>query len=116
MGRRSLCTTYRRASSTDIVCFFSIIAFLLSFSSSVNAQDGTIVVEISGIKTLKGEVSIGLYNNSNDFPEQEKAYKGVKPKVDYGFSNNVRGMLGPPDFEDASFQFENVRTVTIELK
>lgn len=33
------------------------------------------------------------------------------PTEDYGFSNNVRGMFGMPDFEDAVFSFDSTNQI-----
>lgn len=38
------------------------------------------------------------------------------PKEPYGFSKDVMGMFGPPDFEDASFEFKSDTTIVINLK
>ena len=40
------------------------------------------------------------------------------PKENYGFSKNVFGTFGPPDFEDVSFTVKNgkVANLTINLE
>ncbi len=39
------------------------------------------------------------------------------PSEDYGFSNNVRGTMGPASFQDARFEIKNAETtLTIRLK
>ena len=41
----------------------------------------------------------------------------TKPTEPYGFSNNARGVFGPPNFEAAVFELpEAGRTITFELK
>ena len=55
----------------------AIIVSLSFFIISSVAEADTITVEISIINETKGRISIGLYNNPADFPEQKKEYKGV---------------------------------------
>lgn len=38
------------------------------------------------------------------------------PKEPYGFSNNARGIFGPPSFKDAAIQCGPLSTVRIELR
>ena len=43
-----------------------------------------------------------------------KNWMGI-PKEPYGFSNNVMGRMGPPDFEDASFEVSADTEVIVTL-
>ncbi|MFX0201916.1 MAG: DUF2141 domain-containing protein [Candidatus Hodarchaeota archaeon] len=84
-----------------------IITILTFFASLAYAQSGTITVEILGIKEIKGQISIGLYNKSDDFPETGKAYKGVFVKVSkntikYTFSDIPDGDFAIAVFHDSN--------------
>jgi len=37
------------------------------------------------------------------------------PSEAFGFSNNVKGLFGPPSFEKASFPFPHKKVITIQL-
>ncbi len=37
------------------------------------------------------------------------------PKEPYGFSNNAKGLFGPPSFEKAAFQIDELTIITINL-
>ena len=37
------------------------------------------------------------------------------PREQYGFSNNARGFMGPPSFEDAAFSLEGKTEISISL-
>jgi uncharacterized protein (DUF2141 family) len=37
------------------------------------------------------------------------------PKEPYGFSNNAKGFMGPPSFEDAKFVLDHDKTIFIEV-
>ena len=51
------------------------------FSLAVNVQSGTVIVKISGVKEIKGQILIGLYNKSKGFSEIGKEYKGIVIKI-----------------------------------
>lgn len=43
-----------------------------------------------------------------------KNWVGIS-KEPYGFSNNIMGRMGPPDFEDAAFEVNDDMEVVIKL-
>jgi uncharacterized protein (DUF2141 family) len=44
-----------------------------------------------------------LHDENNDF-ELDTNFLGI-PTEGYGFSNNVKGLFGPPDYDEAKFKF-----------
>jgi uncharacterized protein (DUF2141 family) len=64
---------------------------------------------------LPGKYAVAAYVDDNRNGKQDKNLLGV-PKEIYGFSNNARGMFGPPDFAEAAFDIgENAATKSIQL-
>ena len=62
-----------------------------------------------------GKYAVAAYVDNNRNGRQDKNFLGV-PKEIYGFSNDVRGMFGPPDFAAAAFEIgENAVTKSIHL-
>ena len=57
------------------------IIFVVIFVSSSFAQSGKIGVEIFGIEKIEGQLAIGLYNKTDEFPDVSKAYKSIFLKV-----------------------------------
>jgi uncharacterized protein (DUF2141 family) len=49
-----------------------------------------------------GEYAIKAFHDQNSNDELDTRMFGI-PKERYGFSNNARGVLGPPEYEDARF-------------
>lgn len=62
-----------------------------------------------------GKYAVAVYVDDNRNGKQDKNFLGV-PKEIYGFSNDARGMFGPPDFAAAAFDIgENAVTKPIHL-
>jgi uncharacterized protein (DUF2141 family) len=62
-----------------------------------------------------GKYAVAAYVDNNKNGRQDKNFLGV-PKEIYGFSNDARGMFGPPDFTEAAFDIgENAVTKSIHL-
>ena len=51
------------------------------FFSMAYAKCGTLIVEVHGIKEIKGQIVIGLYNKPKGFPDIGKQYKGIITKI-----------------------------------
>ncbi len=110
-------------------------------------------VTIHNTKEKVGNLVIGLYKESNQFPKkpykkaviladktsytfknlQKDTYavavfqdKNLNDKIDknfigipiepYGFSNDAKGFMGPPSFEDAKFELKKDRTIPIKME
>jgi len=62
-----------------------------------------------------GKYAVAAYVDKNRSGRQDKNFLGV-PKEIYGFSNDARGLFGPPDFAAAAFDIgENAVTKPIHL-
>jgi uncharacterized protein (DUF2141 family) len=62
-----------------------------------------------------GKYAVAAYVDNNKNGRQDKNFLGM-PKEIYGFSNDVRGLFGPPDFAAAAFDIgENTVTKPIHL-
>jgi uncharacterized protein (DUF2141 family) len=51
-----------------------------------------------------GTYAIAIHHDQNGDGEMETNMFGI-PKEGFGMSRNARGSFGPPDFEDAAFQY-----------
>jgi len=62
-----------------------------------------------------GDYAVKAFHDENDNEKIDMGWRG--PTERYGFSNNARGFMGPPSFEDAKFSLDRVDLrVEIELK
>lgn len=57
-----------------------------------------------------GVYAVSFYHDENDNNKMDTNFLGI-PKEDYGCSNNARGTMGPPKWEDAKFELKN-KTIT----
>ena len=143
--------------TTILLILSSLLAGTNSDISSSTVDTGTIEVEITDVRSAKGEVEIFLFNQKEGYPmDPTKALKRERIKIDknkstgafsnipYGTyaiagyhdengdsalnfnflhipkegvcaSNDAKGHLGPPSFEDAKFSM-NSAVVKITMK
>lgn len=64
----------------------------------VKNNRGTVVFEA----VEYGTYAIAVHHDINDNDEVDTNFLGI-PNEDFGASNNAKGFMGPPSFEDASF-------------
>ena len=63
-----------------------------------------------------GEYAVKVYHDENSNDRLDTRMFGI-PKERYGFSNNARGTLGPPDFSEARFVLDTAdHAIAIELR
>jgi uncharacterized protein (DUF2141 family) len=62
----------------------------------------------------KGKYAIRVFHDKNDNGKLDTTFIGI-PKERFGFSNNVMGKLGPPNFEDQLFEVVDNSTHRINL-
>lgn len=61
-----------------------------------------------------GKYAIGAFHDENRNMLLDRNMLSI-PTENYGFSNNVFGHLGPPEFEEAAFLIEKDTTVFIKI-
>ena len=62
-----------------------------------------------------GRYSVSVFYDENGNAELDTGLFGI-PKERVGFSNNARGLFGPPSFDDASFELSIPTRMIIELR
>ena len=81
-------------------------------SVSVNGA----IAEMKFTDLPPGEYAIKALHDINDNKDMDYTMIGM-PKEPYGFSNNVMGTFGPPDFEDAKVEVKpGSNTVRFRMK
>jgi len=62
----------------------------------------------------KGEYAVSFVHDENDNKKMDTNFMKI-PKEDYGCSNNARGFMGPPKYDDAKFQLTANKTIEIKI-
>ncbi len=83
---------------------------LVSLSSEIKDKQAKVVFK--GLK--KGEYAVSIYHDENNNGVMDKNMMGI-PKEDYASSNNAKGLMGPPKYEDAKFIVNNDLKIKIKL-
>jgi len=69
----------------------------------MNASKGDLKIVIPDLPT--GKYAIASYHDENGNGKLDTNALGI-PQEGYGFSNDARGMFGPPNFSEAVFEFD----------
>lgn len=62
----------------------------------------------------KGEYAISIFHDRNSNNKMDVNFFGI-PKEAYGCSNNAKGFMGPPKYEDAKFQLTKNSIIRIQI-
>jgi uncharacterized protein (DUF2141 family) len=82
----------------------------LSVAAQINDLNATVVFKNIPV----GEYAVSIYHDENNSGVLEKGFFGI-PKEDYAASNNAKGMMGPPKYEDAKFIVNKNETIEVVL-
>lgn len=70
------------------------------------------IVTFEGLE--KGEYAVSIYQDENLNGIMDKNFMGI-PSEDYMASNNTKGFMGPPKYEDAKFTLTNDYKIEIKF-
>lgn len=81
----------------------------------------SVKTEIKGNKTYaifnnvpKGEYAVSMYHDENANNTMDANFIGI-PKEGYATSNNAKGFMGPPKYEDAKFTIATDKKISIRI-
>jgi uncharacterized protein (DUF2141 family) len=81
-------------------------------SNSVKIKNKKSIITFKNLP--KGEYAVSFLHDENDNKKMDTNFFGV-PKEDYGCSNNAKGFMGPPKYEDAKFQLTANKIIEIKI-
>lgn len=64
-------------------------------------SENWVIYTFEGLKA--GIYAISIFHDENDNGKLDTNFIGI-PTEPYGFSNNAKGMFGPPDFKDCQVE------------
>lgn len=82
-------------------------------SQNVTIKDRTAILKFENVKA--GKYAIQYIHDENKDGELNSNFMGI-PKEGYGFSNDARGFMGPPDFEDEIFTVSGDTLMLVKTK
>ena len=62
----------------------------------------------------KGTYAVSIFHDENNNGKLDTNFFGI-PNEDYGCSNNAKGFMGPPKWQDAKFKLNTNKTLLITL-
>ena len=81
--------------------------------AEVKAEGGRAVAVFEDVPY--GEYAVKIFHDENDNKKIDMGWRG--PTERYGFSNDARGLFGPPGYEDAKFELGSARQrIEIEVQ
>ena len=92
---QALVAIHRRTQGGDFPSDASVVA-----NASAPAATEAVVVVFRGLPP--GEYAVAAFHDANGDGELNANFVGM-PTEGYGFSNDARGFMGPPPFDDAAF-------------
>ena len=89
------------------ICLSVVIMFLAVFIVMAVGHAGSITVEITGIRQVKGIMAISLFNSADTFPEHGKSYQSesvpvTAKQVTHTFSDIPSGEYAIAVYHDAN--------------
>jgi uncharacterized protein (DUF2141 family) len=81
-------------------------------SNSVKIKNKKSIITFKNLP--KGEYAVSFLHDENENKKMDTNFFGV-PKEDYGCSNNAKGFMGPPKYEDAKFQLTANKVIEIRI-
>lgn len=72
-----------------------------------------VVIELNDLAA--GQYSVRVFHDENDNKKLDTGMFGI-PKESWGMSNNVKAIMGPPDFNESLFWLKGDTSLEIVLK
>lgn len=81
-------------------------------SLMADVKSGTVTVTFKDVP--KGIYAVSVYHDENNNGQLDRNSFGM-PVEGYGTSNDAKGFMGPPKFEDAKFALNNNSKININI-
>lgn len=118
-GKNSVTVTIENVKNTDgilMVTLFSKEADWLKRGDLKKvkiSKEGTVKVTFENVSN--GIYAVSVIHDENNNLDLDSNSFGI-PNEPYGFSNNARGMFGPPSFEESQFNVSGDTSISLRVK
>ncbi|WP_400079858.1 DUF2141 domain-containing protein [Winogradskyella sp. R77965] len=117
-NKHNIIVTVKNANSNEGKMFIALYktesSFLNTTYKAVKSEikDNQCTITFEDIPD--GIYAVSIFHDENNNGKLDSNFFGI-PKEDYGCSNNAKGFMGPPKWEDAKFQLNKNESLTIKL-
>ena len=88
--------------------------FLKSTYKSITSEIKNKSTTVTFVGIPKGEYGISTYQDENSNGKLDKNMMGI-PSEDFACSNDAKGFMGPPKYEDAKFNIDKNSKIDIKF-
>jgi len=81
-------------------------------TAKVKPENGIATAQLTNVK--RGEYAVSVFYDKNNNGKMDTNFLGI-PKEPYGFSNNFKGFMGPPKFENSKFIVSGDTVISIRI-
>lgn len=81
-------------------------------AAKVKPENGMATAILTNVK--EGEYAVSVFYDENNNGKMDTNFLGI-PKEPYGFSNNSKGFMGPPKFENSKFLVSGDTSISIRI-
>lgn len=79
---------------------------------AVDASVGSVFHKFTNLRP--GTYAISLFHDEDGDGKLNSNFMGI-PSEPYAFSNNAKGMFGPPDFDKCKFEMTGTKEITVRF-
>lgn len=114
----TLTVTIKNFKNTEGIASISLFDSEANFLSKGKGQKVKIedksMVQVVFENITDGTYAVSIIHDENSNGELDKGTFGI-PTEDYAFSNNAKGMFGPPSFKDTKFDVSGNKEIEISI-
>jgi len=88
--------------------------FLKSVFKGSSSEIKSNAATVSFMNIPKGNYAISVYHDKNKNGKLDMNFMGI-PKEDVACSNNAKGLMGPPKYEDAKFNLSKDSKIEVKF-
>jgi uncharacterized protein (DUF2141 family) len=89
-------------------------AFLKSIYKGVSSEIKSNKAIVTFLNVPKGEYAISVYHDKNKNGKLDTNFIGI-PSEDFACSNNAKGFMGPPKYENAKFDLNKDSKIEVKF-
>jgi len=88
--------------------------FLKSAYKGISSEIKSNAATVTFMNIPKGEYAISVYHDKNKNGKLDTNFMGI-PSEDFACSNNAKGFMGPPKYQDAKFDLSKDSKIEVKF-